>query len=248
MSCTHPLRNYLNVFLIAALMGSYLYSAQSTHVLAQESPADYGVIKTDRGEIFTMPFSASNTDQKNPLTYTYEAPKGPSWILSIQNNQSYVAREDVKTIVVIREPAPSEKYIEIAMFGEKPNRFWVAVNVPPEGYIRIYDLDANSAGGWSRDAPITVSHGDNQGIIVTNGKRVVVDRLDIRGFTVGSISVYGKDNATSPINAYTGSISFQILFGDIRDSPLYYVPAVVMAGVGGLIGVLLLFKKRKPSG
>jgi len=48
-------------------------------------------------------------------------------------------------------------------------------------------------------------------------------------------------------NANAGDISFEILFGSFAQSPLYLVPAGVMAGVGGLVIGLLMFKKRKPA-
>jgi hypothetical protein len=81
---------------------------------------------------------------------------------------------------------------------------------------------------------------------VTDGKRNVVDELDLQGFSVGSVTVYGNDDAGSTFqNANGGSISFQILYGDFKDSPLYAVPAAIMVGIGGLVGALLIFKKRK---
>ena len=83
--------------------------------LAQEQ--DYQVVKSDKSESFVFPYTASNQDKDSPLVYTFETPKQPSWILSIQNNLSYVPSGDSKTIIRINEPAPSEKYIEIAMFG-----------------------------------------------------------------------------------------------------------------------------------
>jgi hypothetical protein len=82
---------------------------------------------------------------------------------------------------------------------------------------------------------------------VTDGKRIILDRFDLDGFTVGSVSVYGKDEAASPINAVSGNITFDILFGNFQDSPLYLVPAIVTAGIGGIIATLLVVKKRKPS-
>src|SRR5919108_698430 len=170
--------------------------------------------------------------------------KGPSWIMTINNSMSYVARDEAKTIVKIQEPAPSEKYIEIAMYGGESRRYWVAVNTPEVGYARMYD---NNENGWSTDGPISVTYGENTGLTVTNGKRIVVDRLGLNGFSVGSIAVYGKDEQVSLANVYAGDMTFEILFGSFKDSPLYIVPAVVMIGVGSLVAGLLVLKKRKPS-
>jgi hypothetical protein len=46
---------------------------------------------------------------------------------------------------------------------------------------------------------------------------------------------------------YAGDVTFEILFGSFKESPLYILPAVVMIGVGGLVAGLLVLKKRKPS-
>ena len=205
---------------------------------------EYQIVKSDSSESFALPYTAGNRDIDDPLVYTYDVPKGPSWIMTINNSMSYVARDEAKTIVRIQEPAPSEKYIEIAMYGGESRRYWVAVNTPEVGYARMYD---NNENGWLTDGPISVTYGENTGLTVTNGKRIVVDRLDLNGFSVGSIAVYGKDEPVSLANVYAGDMTFEILFGSFKESPLYILPAVVMIGVGSLVAGLLVLKKRKPS-
>jgi hypothetical protein len=205
---------------------------------------EYQIVKSDSSESFAFPYTAGNRDIDDPLVYTYDVPKGPSWIMTINNSMSYVARDEAKTIVKIQEPAPSEKYIEIAMYGGESRRYWVAVNTPEVGYARMYD---NNENGWLTDGPISVTYGENTGLTVTNGKRIVVDRLNLDGFSVGSIAVYGKDEPVSLANVYAGDITFEILFGSFKESPLYILPAVVMIGVGSLVAGLLVLKKRKPS-
>ena len=205
---------------------------------------EYQIVKSDSSESFAFPYTAGNRDIDDPLVYTYDVPKGPSWIMTINNSMSYVARDEAKTIVRIQEPAPSEKYIEIAMYGGESRRYWVAVNTPEVGYARMYD---NNENGWLTDGPISITYGENTGLTVTNGKRIVVDRLNLDGFSVGSIAVYGKDEQVSLANVYAGDIAFEILFGSFKESPLYILPAVVMIGVGSLVAGLLVLKKRKPS-
>jgi hypothetical protein len=205
---------------------------------------EYQIVKSDSSESFAFPYTAGNRDIDDPLVYTYDVPKGPSWIMTINNSMSYVARDEAKTIVKIQEPAPSEKYIEIAMYGGESRRYWVAVNTPEVGYARMYD---NNENGWLTDGPISITYGENTGLTVTNGKRIVVDRLNLDGFSVGSIAVYGKDEPVSLANVYAGDITFEILFGSFKESPLYILPAVVMIGVGSLVAGLLVLKKRKPS-
>jgi hypothetical protein len=213
-------------------------------VMALAQSQEYQLIKTDRTESFAFPYSAANRDFDNPVVYNYDSPKGPSWILSIANSLEYAPDDNAKTVIRIEEPAPSEKFIEVAMYGGDAMKYWVAVNIPGTGYSRLYSNDVN---GWSTESAISISHSASAGLSVTDGKRIVIDRFDTDGFTVGSVSVYGKDEATSPVNAQAGDIRFDILFGSFEDSPLYFIPAIATGGVGGIIAILLIVKRRKPS-
>jgi hypothetical protein len=203
----------------------------------------YQIIKTKNSEQFVLPYTVSNDDRKNPMIYTYDEPKGQNWILTIQNNLSYAIRPDAKTIVKLQESAPSEKFIEIAMFSDVSKKFWAAVNTNETGYIKLYD--ESGTNGWSQEQPIIIAHGNNQGLTITNGKRIVIDKLSLDGFTLGSIAVYGKDNSDSPLNAYRGDLSFNVIYGNPTESPLYYLPVGMLIGVGGIVIGLVIFKKRK---
>jgi hypothetical protein len=208
-----------------------------------QSQEDLQVAKTGRSENFVIPYTATNRNEQDPLVYTFDAPLQPNWILSIQNNLSYVSREGARTIIKLQEPAPSEKFIELAIYGDQSMRYWVAVNTPEAGYARMYD----SENGWSNEQPISITHSQNSGLIVTNGQRTVVDRLDLGGFAVSSIQIYGNDGNSTLANSYAGDIIFQVFYGNIEESPLYFVPAAVGMGVAGVVISLLIFKKRKPS-
>ncbi len=208
-----------------------------------QSQEDFQVVKTERSESFVIPYTASNHNEQDPLLYTFDQPKQTSWILTIQNNMSYIPREGARTIIKIQEPAPSEKFIELALYGDQSKRYWVGVNTPEAGYARMY----NSENGWSTEQPISVAYTENSGLTVTNGQRTVVDRLDLGGFAAASIEVYGNDKNSTLANTYAGDIAFQLLFGSFNQSPLYYVPAAVIAGIFGLVAGLLILKKRKPS-
>jgi len=208
-----------------------------------QSQEDFQVVKTERSESFVLPYTAVNRNEQDPLVYTFDEPKQPNWIFAIQNNVSYTPREGARTIIKIQEPAPSEKFIELAIYGDQSMRYWVAVNTPEAGYARMYDSEM----GWSTEQPISLTYTENSGLTVTNGQRTVVDRLDVGGFAAASIEVYGNDRNSTLANAYAGDIAFEVLFGRIDQSPIYLVPAAVMAGIFGLVAGLLILKKRKPS-
>ena len=208
-----------------------------------QSQEDFQVVKTERSESFVLPYTAVNRNEQDPLVYTFDEPKQPNWIFSIQNNVSYIPREGARTIIKIQEPAPSEKFIELGIYGDQSMRYWVGVNTAEAGYARIYD----SENGWSTEQPISVTHTENSGLIITNGQRTVVDRLDVDGFAAASIEVYGNDRNSTLANASAGDIAFDILFGRFDQSPIYFVPIAVGVGIFGLVAGLLVLKRRKPS-
>jgi hypothetical protein len=199
------------------------------------------VIKTRNSERFVVDYDASNNYRRQPLVYNFSKSIPTNWQLTIQNNLSYSDLENAKTVVKIQEPAPSEKFIELAMFSEKTGKFWVAINTNESGYIRVYERDKE---GWSRDQPIFVAHANNQGLTITNGKRIIIDKLSVNDFIVGSVSIYGKDEVNDASNSNGGTISFDILFGNPAESPLYYVPLITIIVIGAIVLVLIIRKKR----
>lgn len=201
----------------------------------------HDIIKTKNSERFVVDYDASNAYRRQPLVYDFSKPIATNWQLTIQNNLTYSNSENAKTVIKIQEPAPSEKFIELAMFGDKTGKFWAAINTNESGYIRVYEREKD---GWSRDQPIFVAHANNQGLTITNGKRIIIDKLSVNDFVVGSVSIYGKDETTDPDNSNSGTISFDIIFGNPAESPLYYVPLITIIAIGSIVLVLIIRKKR----
>jgi len=232
----------ISSFVAASILFIMLFSNHFVYAqnVSDSTGEKFDAVKSKSHESFVLPFSASNTDRKNPVIYTYDTPKGVSWILGITNNMTYNNSAEAKTIIKLMEKPPSEKFIELAMF-EQNDKFWVAVNTNESGYIRVHEQNTD---GWSHDEPLMVGHANNQGLTVTNGKRIVIDRLSLNGFNLGSVAVYGKDDTDSPINTLDGYLSFDLLYGDPRDSPLYFLPIIMLVIVGAVVFLLLKFKKR----
>lgn len=233
----------LRIFLLLLLLGFLL---QYSSVMGQNQGRAQNIqpiktTETKSSDQFTYAFNVSNADRRNPVNYTFNSPIGENWILTIENNMSYAQRDDAKTVVRLHEASPSEKFVEIAMFGGTSDKFWTAINTEESGYIKVYERDT---GGWSKDASVVVGHGNNQGLSVNNGQRIVTDRLSLDGFNPSYITIYGKDSSNSPLNTYAGTMSFDLIFGDPSTSPTYYLPFAMLVGVGGLVVVLVVFKKR----
>jgi hypothetical protein len=201
----------------------------------------FDVVKADKSESFSLPYGAANLDRGSPFVYTYEEAKGQNWFMTVDNTLSYVPRNDSKVVIAIYEQAPSAKSLQLFMYGGEAQKFAVALNTESGSRV-IYQKDI---AGWTYDELVTVSHAGNQGLTVTDGKRIVIDAFDIGGFNPASVQVYGRDEPTTLANASGGELGIAILHGDPADSPLYLLPAGVMVGVGALIGVLLWTKKRK---
>ena len=202
----------------------------------------YDIVKGERNETFVLPYGAANHDRRNPVVYTYDEPVGQNWIMGIENKLSYTAKDDAKVMIILREQAPSEKFIEIAMYGGEARRYSVSVNTPEIGYFNIY---RNDELGWSTEGAVGFTHVENGGLIVSDGKRIVVDRLDVNGFDLASVELYGNDESGLPANASAGSVAVNLVFGSLVGTPIYYLPGALMAGVGAAVGILLLVKKRK---
>jgi hypothetical protein len=234
------LRKYFVMLLFALTLISNIGIMNSIFIYGQGSEIT-NVTSTKNSESFNVSFNSSNTDIKNPVVHSFSKPIPTNWQIIIQNNLSYFSSPNAKTIIRILEPPPSEKFIELGMFGGNSSKFWAAVNTRDSGYIRVYE---RSTDGWSRDQPIFVAHANNQGLTITNGKRIIIDRLSINDFLLNAIEVYGKDRPEDPSNSFSGYISFNIIYGNPSDSPIYYVPLVMLILVGGILIILLLKKKR----
>ncbi len=202
----------------------------------------FDIVKADKSESFSLPYNVANLDRGNPFVYAYDETKGQNWFLTVDNTLAYVPRNDSKVVITLREQAPSEKSLQLFMYGGEAQKFAVALTTPESGYRVIYQKDIS---GWTYDELVTVSHAGNQGLTVTDGKRIVVDAMNINGFNPASVEVYGKDEQSTLANASGGTLGIAILHGDPADSPLYLLPAGIMIGVGVLMGALLYSKRRK---
>jgi hypothetical protein len=226
---------------VALLIGTAAMLLFSSHAYAQ-SNQPYDVVKSKSNESFSLTYRSANADKGAPFVYKYDTPKGNDWIVGIENSLSYYSRNDTKTVVVLRDLSSANKFIEIQMYGGEARKYSVFVSTPDNGLTNPY---LSEESGWFTEQPIGVAYASNDGLTVTDGKRTVIDRLPIGIFSVGQIEVYGKENSSAQDSANAGSMNISIIFGSAAESPTYIVPALVTGGVGALVGVLLIKKKRR---
>lgn len=227
----------MRLALAIALIGAMLLSA--SQAFAQTGAFD--IVKSKGSESFSIAYTSANADRKDPFTYTYNLPRGNEWIFGIENTLSYAAGDNAKTVVVLHDRYSSQKYIEVQMYGNADKKYSIWVSTE-EGRANAY---LNEKDGWTTEQPIGLSYAAQNGLTVTDGKRTVIDRLDMGSFDLGSVDVYGKDEPTDPASVNAGNINFSVLYGDPSQTPTYVVPAIATGGVGAVVGALLIWKKRK---
>ena len=163
-----------------------------------------------------------------------------SWQVTIDNNLLY-ANPDGNAVFRLYDAISEDEFIEVGMGSIPDNKFWVAVQTPKEGYIVVHsDLER----GWYPEAKSIISFTDRAGLTVNNGARIVVTNLDIGEFAIGSYSVHGMEGSTDPPAVNSGSLILEFLSGDPSKNAFAMFPFYVAAGIGVIVGVLFLTKKR----
>lgn len=163
-----------------------------------------------------------------------------SWQVTLDNDLLY-AHEEGTAIMRLYDALREDVFIEVGM-GAPPDRpFWVAVQLPEEGYVPIYN---DMERGWSSSSKTIVSYTDRAGLTVNNGARIVVTNLDIGTFAIDSYSVHGMAGSTDPPTVVSGVYTAEFLSGDPSENIFSLYPFVLAASIGTLVGVLYLTKRR----
>ena len=163
-----------------------------------------------------------------------------SWQVTIDNNLLY-ANPLGNAVLRLYDQENRDEFIEVGMGPQPDNKFWVAVQTPKEGYIVVHrDLDR----GWYPEAKSIISFTDRAGLTVNNGARIVVTNLDIGEFAIHSYSVHGMEGSTDPPAVSSGSMIVEFLSGDPAKNVFALFPFYVAAGMGVIVAILFLTKKR----
>jgi hypothetical protein len=191
-------------------------------------------------ENISVPASDFNKIQEDITIIPLKEEHPVSWQVTIKNDLLY-SNPNGNAILRLYDAKIENKFVEIGMGSPPERKFWVALNFPEEGYLPATRLDKN---GWFDGAKVVAAYSDSQGITVNNGQRVVVSGIDLKNFVIGSYSVYGMNEPTDPPAINSGTFTMDIMSGDASKNPFHYYPFFVAGGVGALIGVLLLTKRR----
>jgi hypothetical protein len=187
-----------------------------------------------------VPASDFNTIQRDAVIIPFDKTHAESWQITLQNDLLY-GNPKGNAIIRIYDANIQDKFLEIGMGSPPERKFWVAMNFPDQGYLTATRIDKD---GWYEGAKMIAAYNDMQGVSIGNGKRIVVTNVNLQEFVIGSYSVYGMDEQTDPPAINSGSLSIEVLSGDVSKNPIHYYPFYVTGVVGAIIGVLLVLKKR----
>jgi hypothetical protein len=187
-----------------------------------------------------VPFSAFNVVSHNATVFNLEHEHATNWLIEIQNKLVY-ANPNGAAVVRLYDISSTAKFVEIGMGSQPDYKFWVAVNTPEDGYFVIHE---DKTDGWSPNKVITVQHSSNSGLSVTVGPKTAVDELDVNDFTIKTFAVYGMGSTTDPPATNSGSMTLNFLSGDPGQSPIFYMPMIILAITAALIIILVKTKKR----
>ena len=204
-------------------------------VFAQETTNPSLIIDT-----LEIPSDEFNTVLREAPMRVLDDVHAVSWQVTIDNNLVY-ANPEGNAVLRLYDQETHDEFIEVGMGPEPDNKFWVAVQTPKEGYIVVHsDLDR----GWYPQAKSIISYTDRAGLTVNNGARIVVTNLDIGQFVIHSYSVHGMAGSTDPPAVSSGSMIIEFLSGDPAKNIFALYPFAMAAGVGIIVAVLFITKKR----
>ncbi len=163
-----------------------------------------------------------------------------SWQVNLVNELMY-GNPNGNGVIRFYDATIEDKFIEIGM-GSPPNKkFWIAAQLPEEGYVVVHN---KLERGWLPGAKVILAYSDTAGLTVNNGERIVLSNLDIEGFEIIAYSVWGMEGSQDPPAVTAGYLNLEILSGDPKEGPLHMFPFILVGCLGIGIAILLVTKKR----
>lgn len=163
-----------------------------------------------------------------------------SWQVTITNDLLY-ANPAGNGVVRIHDSFDPDRFVEVGMGANPDHKFWIAAQLPREGYVVIH---SKTDRGWFPDARVNLSYTDRGGLTVNNGERIVVSNLDVGTFVIGSYSIFGMEGSGDPQATNSGIVTVEFVSGNPSENVYALFPFVLTAAVGVLVGVLFLSKRR----
>ena len=189
---------------------------------------------------FDIDWSEFNIPSRDSVKIPFDDIHATSWQVNLQNKILYGNPEGT-AVVRLHDANVEDKFIEVGM-GGIPNRpFWVAIQLPDEGYVVVHNkLDR----GWPGNGKVILAYSDTAGLTINNGERIVITNLDVEDFAIESYSVWGMKGSQDPPATTAGFMNFEVLSGDPKEGSLHMFPFYLVGALGCVVAFLLFTKKR----
>lgn len=192
-------------------------------------------------ETIEIPAHYFNTVGRDTIIVDFEKPHIISWQVTIRNDLLY-ANPNGNAVVRFYDKNTPEKFLEIGMGSPPENKFWIAVLIPDDpGYVVVH---SKLERGWKQELTQILAYTERAGMTVNNGERIVLSNLDIGTFQMGSYSVFGMEGSTDPPAVSSGNLQLEIMSGDPAKNIIHLYPFFLAGGIGIIVAVLLVTKKR----
>ena len=193
-------------------------------------------------ETIEIPPSDFNIVARESTTIQLDEPHTISWQVTIRNDLNY-ANPNGNAVIRFFDLVDPEKFIEIGMGSQPDEKFWLAVQVPDDtGYVVVHSKPER---GWIPESAQILAYTERAGLTVNNGERIVISNLDVGTFQIGSYSVFGMESSTDPPAVNSGILKMEIMSGDPAQNEMHLFPFFLAGGIGGLVAILLVTKKRR---
>jgi len=192
-------------------------------------------------ETIEIPAHYFNTVSRDTIIVDFEKPHIISWQVTVRNDLLY-ANPNGNAVVRFYDKNTPEKFVEIGMGSPPEDKFWIAVLIPDDpGYVVVH---SKLERGWKQELTQILAYTERAGLTVNNGERIVLSNLDIGTFQMGSYSVFGKEGSTDPPAVSSGNLQLEIMSGDPAKNTLHLYPFFLAGGIGVIVAILLVTKKR----
>ncbi len=185
-------------------------------------------------------YSDFNIPSRDQVIIPFDDIHDVSWQVNLVNELLY-GNPNGNGVIRFYDATIDDKFIEIGMGSPPDKKFWIAVQLPDEGYVVVHNkLDR----GWLPGAKVILAYSDTAGLTVNNGERIVLSNLDVEEFEINAYSVWGMEGSQDPPAATAGFLNVEILSGDPKEGPLHMFPFMLVGCIGVGIVILLVTKKR----
>ena len=189
---------------------------------------------------FDIDYTEFNRTARDAVITPFDEIHDVSWQVNLVNELLY-GNPTGNGVIRFYDATIEDKFIEIGMGSPPDKKFWIAIQLPEEGYVVVHD---KLERGWLPGAKVILAYADTAGLTVNNGERIVLSNLDIEGFEIQAYSVWGMEGSQDPPATTSGYLNLEILSGDPKEGPLHMFPFMLVGCLGIGVAILLVTKKR----